>query len=228
MKVTTNGLIRSTGIVAILAGALFVIVQVIHPPETVEAVATDAWALVHYLTFAMLTMFVVGVAGIYARQVEKLGWLGLAGFVILNIGLLLNIAGAAIEAFVEPLLATTNPDFVGAFNGMVMGTPYAVDLGAIPTVWSASSAAFMAGTLLFGIANLRAGILSRWGAGILAFGLVIGLPAATLLGNVRLAAVPISVGLAWLGYSLWSEGRKRASERAPGASTTQHEPVTAA
>ncbi len=158
MKVTTTGLIRSTGIAAMLAGALFVILQVVHPPETVEAVATDAWAIVHYVTFAMLTLFVVGITGIYARQVEKLGWIGLAGFVVLSLGLLLNIAGAAIEAFVEPLLATSNPGFVEAFNAMVMGTPYSVDLGAIPTVWSAASAAFLAGTVLFGIANLRAGI----------------------------------------------------------------------
>ncbi len=226
MKVTTTGLIRSTGIAAMLAGALFVLVQVIHPAETVEAVATQAWEIVHYITFAMLTLFVVGIVGIYARQVEKLGWLGLAGFIVLSIGLLLNIAGAALEAFVEPLLATSNPDFVAAFNAMVLGTSYGVDLGAIPTLWSVGSGAFVAGTLLFGIANLRAGVLSRWGSGVLAFGLVIGLPAATVLGNVRLAAVPISVGLAWLGYSLWSEGRQRVSE-SPDAATVHPDPVTA-
>jgi hypothetical protein len=227
MKVTTTGLIRSTGIVAMVAGALFVLVQVIHPAETVEAVAGDAWAPVHYLTFAMLALFVVGVAGIYARQVENLGWLGLAGFAILSIGLLLNIAGAAIEAFVEPLLATSNPDFVSAFNGMVMGTPYDVDLGAIPAVWNVGSATFVGGSLLFGIANLRAGVLSRWASGIFAFGLAVGLPAASVIGNVRLAAVPISIGLAWLGYSLWAEGRKQ-SAPAPATSTARPDPATAA
>ena len=227
MKVTTTGMIRATGIAAILAGALFVVVQVIHPPETVEAVATDAWALVHYVTLAMLTLFVVGITGIYARQIDKLGWIGLAGFVVLSFGLLLNIGGAFIEALVEPLLATSNPDFVHAFNGMVMGTPYTADLGALPSMWSASSAAFIAGTLLFGIANLRAGVLSRWGSGVLAFGLVIGLPIATLLGNQRLAAVPISIGLAWLGYSLWSEGRTHAAP-VRDAAASRPDPVTAA
>jgi hypothetical protein len=227
VKVTATGLLRAMGIVAMLAGALFVIVQVIHPPETVEAVASEAWATVHYLTFAMLTLFVVGVAGIYARQVEKLGWIGLIGFVVLNVGLLLNIAGAAIEAFVEPLLATSNPGFVEGFNAMVMGTPYDADLGAIPTIWAASSATFVLGSLLFGIANLRAGVLSRWGSGIFAFGLAIGLPVATLLGNVRLAAVPISIGLIWLGYSLWADGRKRAAQ-APATATAPADHATAA
>jgi hypothetical protein len=225
MNVTATGLIRSTGIAAMLAGALFVLVQVIHPPETVEAVASQAWEIVHYITFAMLTLFAVGIAGIYMRQVEKAGWLGLAGFIVLSIGLLLNIAGAALEAFVEPLLATSNPDFVAAFNAMVLGTPYDVDLGAIPTLWSVGSAAFVAGTLLFGIASLRAGVLSRWGSGVLAFGLVIGLPVATVLGNVRLAAIPISVGLVWLGYSLWSEGRKPATDPAVDAATPRPDAV---
>jgi len=173
----------------------------------------------------MLMLFVVGITGIYARQIEKFGWLGLAGFVVLSIGLLLTAAGAVMEVFVQPLLVTSNPDFVEGFNGMVMGHPHDADLGAIPTLWAVSSACFLAGTLLFGIANLRAGILSRWAAGIFAFGLVIGLPAATLLGNQRLAAVPISIGLAWLGYSLWSEGRKSATDAAPDAATPQPDAV---
>jgi hypothetical protein len=228
MKVTTTGLLRTTGIIAMLAGALFVTVQVVHPPETVEAVATDAWAWVHYLTFAMLTLFVVGVTGIYARQVEQLGWLGLAGFAALGVGLLLNIAGAAIEAFVEPLLATSDPAFVASFNGMVMGTPYQADLGAIPMVWNVGSAAFLAGTLAFGVACLRAGVLSRWASGVFAFGLVIGLPIASVLGNVRLAAVPVSIGLAWLGWSLWSGGRRQVTESASDASTVRRGSVTSA
>lgn len=227
MKVTRTGLIRSMGIAAILGGALFIIVQIVHPPETVEAVAGDAWIAVHYLTIAMLTLFVIGVTGIYARQVEELGWLGLAGFALLGFGLLLNIGGAFIEAFVEPLLATSNPDFVGSFNGMVMGTPYEADLGAIPTMWSVSSLGFIAGSLVFGIANLRAGVLSRWAAGVFGFGLAIGLPVANLVGNVRLAAVPISIGLIWLGYSLWADGRKGTSERAADTTAVTRDPAAA-
>jgi hypothetical protein len=221
MKITAHGLIRATGVAAMLAGALFVLVQVIHPAETVEAVAGDGWVPVHYLTIAMLSLFVIGVTGIYARQVEKVGWIGLIGFVALSFGLLLNIGGAFVEAFVEPLLAISSPDFVEAFNSMVMGTPYDYDLGALPTMWAASSAAFMAGTLILGIATLRAGVLSRWGAGVFAFGLVLGLPAASVIGNVRLAAVPISIGLVWLGYSLWSERRAATPQKAPAPASVR-------
>lgn len=227
MKVTSQGIIRATGIAAMLAGALFVIVQVIHPAETVEAVAGAGWVPVHYLTIAMLTLFVVGVTGIYARQAAQVGWIGLAGFAVLGFALVLNIGGAFVEAFVEPLLATSNPDFVEAFNAMVMGTPYDYDLGALPTMWAASNATFPLGTLLFGIAILRAGVLSRWAAGVFAFGLIVALPIASVVGNVRLAAIPISVGLAWLGYSLLTERRERVVMAAPSTGTSRPESAAA-
>jgi len=228
MNVTTTGLIRATGIAAMLAGALFVLVQVIHPAETIEAVAGDGWVPVHYLTIAMLTLFAIGVAGIYARQVEQVGKIGLAGFAVLSFALVLNIGGAFVEAFVEPLLATSNPDFVEAFNAMVMGTPYTYDLGALPTMWAVSSATFPLGSLLFGVAILRAGVLSRWGAGVFAFGLAVGLPVASVIGNVRLAAIPISIGLIWLGYSLWSQRRASAPEAQPTPAPVQRQEAGAA
>jgi hypothetical protein len=76
--------------------------------------------------------------------------------------------------------------------------------------------------LVFGIATFRAGILSRWAAGLLAVGCVL-TPAAALLPPELepLAAVPIGVGLAWLGYALWSERRAQASEHAPGRGSPQ-------
>ena len=36
MKVTAPGLIRSTGVAAIAAGLLFVVIQPIHPPDTLH------------------------------------------------------------------------------------------------------------------------------------------------------------------------------------------------
>ena len=81
MNVTAPGLTRATGISAVVAGLLFVIIQPIHPPDTLASVTTTAWATIHYLTIAMTILFVVGIAGIYTRQMKEVGWLGLAGFV---------------------------------------------------------------------------------------------------------------------------------------------------
>jgi hypothetical protein len=57
---------------------------------------------------------------------------------------------------------------------------------------------------------MRARILSRWAAGIFAFGLPVAVVLVSLLpGDLhRLGAVPVGVGLAWLGYSSWAEKRE--------------------
>src|ERR687891_2494168 len=128
MKVTTSGLIRATGLAAVIAGLMFVVIQPLHPADTLESVTTDAWAVIHYATLVMVTLFVVGITGIYASQVEKMGWLGLAGYVVLVIGLLLTAIGGVIEAFVHPLVASSNPAFVQGMLHMVHGQPTDADL----------------------------------------------------------------------------------------------------
>ena len=225
MKVTTSGIIRASGIAAVVAGLMFVVIQPLHPEDVLASVSTDAWAIIHYATLAMEVLFVVGITGIYASQIEKMGWLGLIGFVTLVTGLLLTAIGGVIEAFVQPLIASSDPAFVEGMLAMVHGHPTDADLGAIPLVWNVSSAAFLGGTLLFGAANFRAGILSRWASAIFAVGLFASAPLAGLLGTPRVAAIPIGIGLAWLGYSLWSEGRKPATDPAPDVTAAQPDAV---
>jgi protein-S-isoprenylcysteine O-methyltransferase Ste14 len=60
---------------------------------------------------------------------------------------------------------------------------------------------------------LRAGILPRWPAGLLAVAAAL-TPLAALLPHAiqRLAGIPVGFALAWLGYTLWSERRERIAE----------------
>jgi hypothetical protein len=78
----------------------------------------------------------------------------------------------------------------------------------------------MLGGLLFGIATLRAGILPRWPAGLLAVAAAL-TPLAALLPHAiqRLAGIPVGLALAWLGYALWSERRAHASDAVPGTAS---------
>jgi hypothetical protein len=215
-------------IAAVLAGLTFMIIQPLHPADTVASATTTAWAIVHYATMAMLLLFVTGITGIYLAQVEKLGWLGLTGFLVLSIGLLLTAAGTAIEAFVEPVVASSDPAFVQGMMDMIHGHPTDTDLGVIPILWQVASACFLAGTLLFGAANFRANVLSRWASAIFAAGLVVSLPLATVVGMPRLAALPIGFGLAWLGYSLLTREREPAAESMPTGVIPQPGPAGAA
>ena len=209
---TRSKLTTMTAVAAILAGLTFMLIQPLHPADEVASVTTSAWAVIHYATMLMLVLFVTGITGIYATQVEKLGWLGLSGFVVLTAGLLMTAAGTAIEAFVQPVIASSSPAFVQGMMDMIERRPTQADLGAIPALWDLASAFFLGGTILFGAANFRANILSRWASAIFAVGLAVSLPIATLVGMPRLAALPIGFGLAWLGYSLLTREREAVAE----------------
>ena len=219
MKITAAKLIRWAGFSAMAAGILFVVIQPLHPSDTLTSVTTSTWTVIHSLTIAMSVLGLVGVSGIYARQAEEVGWLGLAGYIAVSMFLLITLAWTFAEAFISPVLATEAPTFVEGFLGIVSGHPSEISLGALPTLYLSAGAFVLLGCLLFGIATLRAGILSRWAAGLFAFG---GPASAVLVSFLpheyeRIAAVPIGVGLAWLGYSLWSERHADAAEPMPGA-----------
>ncbi len=223
-KITAPKLIRWGGLSAMVAGIIFAGIQPIHPPDVLSSVTTGAWAIITPLKTAMCLLFLLGIAGIYARQVNKAGWLGLAGFLLLSLSWWLQTAFVFAEAFILPPLATVAPEFVDAFLRVIAaGQTSDVNLGALPTIFSLGvGVPYILGGLLFGIATLRAGILPRWPAGLLAVAAAL-TPLAALLPHEfqRLAGIPVGLALAWLGYALWSERREQAAEPVPGTGGPQ-------
>ena len=223
MKITASSLIRWSGLAALVAGLIFAGIQPIHPPDVLSSVTTGAWTIIISLKFAMCLLFLLGIAGIYARQVERAGWLGLAGFLLLSLCWWLQTGYVFTDLFILPVLANAAPQFVESFLGIVNpGSPVEMNIGALPAAYGLIGILYMLGGLLFGIATLRAGILPRWPAGLLAVAATL-TPAAALLPHAiqRLAAIPVGLALAWLGYALWSERRARASDPAPGGGSPQ-------
>ncbi len=111
-----------------------------------------------------------------------------------------------VEAFVLPVLPDAAPGFISSFLGVVNpASPVVVDTGLIAPVYTAVGIFYMLGGLLFGIASIRAGVLPRLPAIVLAVAAVL-TPLAVLLPHEiqRFAAVPVGLALAWLGYTLWS------------------------
>ena len=135
MQTPASNLIRWAGLSAVAGGSLFAGIQAVHPPDTLSSVTTGAWATVHSLGVAMCLLNLLGITGIYARQVRKAGWLGLAGYLLFGSMWALTTAFQFIEAFVLPPLAAEAPKFVGGLQGMVAGHASDVDLGAVPAVW---------------------------------------------------------------------------------------------
>src|SRR5215213_6381667 len=210
MKITASRVIRWAGLSAMAAGIIFAGIQPIHPPDVLSSVTTSAWAIITTLKTVMCLLFLIGITGLYARQVNKAGWLGLAGFLLLTLSWWLQTAFVFAEAFILPPLATAAPQFVdGVLGTLARGQASEVNLGALPTIYSLGvGVTYMLGGLLFGIATFRAGILPRWPAGLLAVAAAL-TPLAALLPHAiqRFAAVPVGLALAWLGYALWSERR---------------------
>ncbi|WP_364149734.1 hypothetical protein [Paenibacillus sp. LPE1-1-1.1] len=205
-----------------LAGFLFIVIQPIHPPENLSSVTTDTWAIVHYLTIVMALFGLFGIAGVYARQVKETGWLGLAGFLMLSLFWITTTAFTFAEAFILPLLSTDAPKFVEGYLGIFSGVASEVNLGALPVAAPLAGGLYILGGLLFGIATLRAGILPRWAAGLLAFASVSTLASSLLPHPLdRILAVPMGIALAWLGYALWSNWPEKASTPLPGRGDVQ-------
>src|SRR3982074_15545 len=158
----------------------------------------------------------LGIAGSYVREAGQAGWMGLAGFVLLSLWFVLVTGFTFFEAFILPLLASDSPKFAESFLGIFTGSVGEASVGALATLWSLLGVVYILGNVLFGIATFRGGIVSRWGAGLLGLGAVSS-PAYALLPQsfAPLAAVPVGLGLAWLGYSLWSERREPGAQRVP-------------
>ncbi len=222
MKITASSLIRWSGLAAMVAGIIFAGIQPIHPPDVLASVTTGAWAIITPLKTVMCLLFLLGILGLYARQVEKVGWLGLVGYLLFSLSWALQTAYVFAEAFIIPPLASIAPKFVDGLLGAASGRASEVNLGAIPGLYTLVGILYMLGGLLFGIATFRAGILPRWAGGLLA-GTALLTPLAALLPHAiqRLAAIPMGVALAWLGYALWSERREQASEPVPSRASPQ-------
>jgi hypothetical protein len=219
MKPTMAAPMRWAGLPAMAAGILFIVIQMIHPPDILPSVTTGRWAIVHSLGVIMSFLALLGVTGIYVSQMEKAGWLGLAGYLLFSLFWAVTMAFQFAEAFISPVLATEAPRFVQGFLGMVNGSASAVDLGALPLLNALTGfAGYVLGGLLFGIATLRARVLPRRAGALLAIA-ALSVLAAPLLGHPldRLLAVPMGLALAWLGFALWS-GRR---ENVPGALPTR-------
>ena len=206
MRVTNENLLPWAGLSALLGGAGYVLVGIFHPANVAASVTTSRWEIVHVIACAAFFFALLGMAGLYARQASKIGWLGLTGYALFSLWLALVMGFTFVEAFVLPQVATSLPAFVQAWMGMFNSNSSTFDLGPLPALWTSTAPLYMLGGLLFGITTFRAGVLPRWAGALLALGTVLA-PVAALLPNASQPkiAIPVGLALAWLGYALWAE-----------------------
>ncbi|MBG6212235.1 MAG: hypothetical protein LH475_00410 [Cryobacterium sp.] len=209
MSITTTTLTRAAGIAAALSGLIYIGIQFIHPADQVASLTTQNWVTVHSLSLGMAVLGLIGLTGIYLRQVRQVGLLGLIAYAMFGLFFILQSAFVFAEAFIAPLVAADAPKFAVSFVGLFGRSAAVTDLGPLAALPLVGGLLYIGGALLFGIAIVRARVLSR-GAGILLIVAAAVTPVAgALLPHTleRMAAIPMGLALIWLGYSLWSDQR---------------------
>ncbi len=220
MTITPTTLTRGAGVAAVAAGLIFIGVQINHPHLDATSITTTEVAIRSSLKVLMAVLALVGITGMYLRQVKQSGVLGLVGYLLLSTCYLTIMGTSFVAASVLPSIAGTDPSYVNdvlasATEGKVIG-----DIGRLQYVLPVSGITYLAGGLIFGIALYRARVLTRWAAALLAVGGLVS-AALTLMPDAfyRLLAFPNGVAMVALGYSLWLNARTDATAQPSAADT---------
>ena len=226
MTITTRTLTGIAGLAAIAAGLIFIVIQFLHPPEKAATVTTLEWAIVSLLTATMATLAIVGISGLYLRNVQRMGVLGLIGYVLFATCFMVITAWSFVEIVVLPPLAEQAPQFVDDFLAVPGGRHVVGDVGAAKVATAITAVGYLLGGLIFGIALFRACVVARWAAVLLAVGSVITILVPVLPHAFeRLLALPMGVALAALGSSLWRRRRDFNTQSDIGPLNSQLDPV---
>ena len=184
-RISPTKLIRRSGILAIATGVSMVPVPFVHPENPPSA----AWVPVHLVYFATLLGILLVLVGIFARQLQRAGRLGVAGFLTAFVGTAMMLLEGREHLF--------SHDFG-------QGTPQGL--------WELILASFIfsVGYILLGIAVARAGVLPRGAAILLAVGgpIVAFSPPIGVLAVLVVGHTLFGLGLAWTGYALRAEPAK--------------------
>jgi hypothetical protein len=204
---STTNLIRWSGLVSLLAGVLYAIAALLHPVgEDLTAVNSPNWVTSHLVYWVSAILILFSLIGLYARQTEQSGRLGLVSFVLAFIGTTVVGSIFFMASTVIPLVAAAGSP---AFFDKAM-TPPALFMPVIIL-------GFVLGYILFGITIMRAGVLPRWSGLLLIVGVSLFPISEAPLFNLTLSHVIVTIGdvlfglgFAWMGYALWSEKREPA------------------
>lgn len=198
---SSSNWLRWGGLASLGAGVLFLVGDLLIVVAGVDlhsagSQTTASYASVFLLWLLAGGLLLLGLVGLYVRQSEATGILGLVGFLAAFLGTVLAVGFFWNSLFITPLVAAEAPELHEAIGGSA-GDPLGVILSVL---------AYSVGWALFGVATLRARVYPRAAA------------TAVMVGSV-LALVPIpgsgivfDAGVAWLGFSLFA-GKAVATEQ---------------
>jgi hypothetical protein len=215
--------IRWSGLALALGGLLATLFWILHPEESVLLTDPAGYQAEHVLDFLGLLLLIPGCFGLYARLANRTGWLGFAGFLLILIPLLVMMGISVVDMLIWPAIARVQPDLIltaeGEFNQA--SGPFAATIALI--VPFAMTGAL--GSIFFGIAILRSGLMPRLAGLLLAFGgslYFIGpgfVPHEMFLLNLLVYA-PFALATVWLGVTLLNPSQSQLQSAAQRAGQT--------
>jgi len=189
---SSTTLYRLSGI-SLIIGGLFAALAAVPVFFTSEDPASPIAATAALLRIIGDMLIIVGLPGVYSRQAQRTGLLGLIGFLFILVYILIQgVVGDTIEAFILPFLASAAPSLVKGSppQGLVIFFLVGGLLGLV-------------GSVSLGITMLRATVLMRWVGLPLIVGIVLSLGAPFLPPVVgTTGTVLFLIGLAWLGFGV--------------------------
>jgi hypothetical protein len=156
-----------------------------------------------------IVLLTLGLPGIVARQASRAGWLGFIGFLLLLLNWLLLLGvGAMLELTILPWLDAHAPQVSSQLLSTNVALSVYIEVRYVLLVL---------GGVLLGIATMRAGVFSRWAGLLLNVGVVLSPASYELVIFSTLANVLVSLGLGWMGYTLWIIKGEAAPQHVPAS-----------
>jgi hypothetical protein len=222
-----NRITRIAGLCAAAAGAIFVGVQINHPPADVAHLVTSEMTIRMTAKVMFCGLALAGLAGMFIRHRHQFGRLGRIGYSLVSVGFLAMLVQECMIGYYLPTLADSKPIYVQHVLNGAMAHGASSGIGAWQGLFLIAGMGYSLGGLLFGIALFRAGILSRSGSLLFAYGTVSALSLGALPVSLsRPFAVPTGVALIGLGVSLWRDQRRQAQTVDAPATPWAAQPVT--
>lgn len=194
---------RSAGALAIAAGSLLVVGQLIwlpFDPEGNLATSLNHWfnaGTVAY--FAGFVVLVFALIGVHGQQAARAGRFGTFGFAAALLGTIMLGGDLWFESFAVPWLAAgPGADGLASTPSILMG------LGALSSYFL-----FAAGWVSFGLASLRARVFPAWISLLVVVGGIAGYQALLAPWGIPLAIAVGALGV-WLVRTRSTAGRAHA------------------
>ena len=227
MTITSTTLFRGAAVAAVLAGLIFIGVQINHPYLDANSIVTTDVMTRSSLKMLMAALTLAGITGIYLRQVMKIGVLGLLGYLLFAAGYLSIFGTEFVAALVLPSIADTATGYTNNVIAFANNRPATGDIGLMHTAILFTAVTYIAGGFTFAIALFRANVLARWASVLLALGTLATIAVGVFPQYERLFAFPTGLALVALGYSLWRDQRAPAATHALKPVSSQFDAVGA-